>query len=133
MSFLRRISSSATWTGLLRGSDDFAMPAVTNVQALALGQAVIVVLIVLGVDLDAGTQQLLLALSAAIGAGLPLSDAVIRQGRSKNAAEVAKAKATVAAATSSTPGEGDAAPEADDLGLDETARAALLTRLMQLS
>ncbi|HEV7495269.1 hypothetical protein [Baekduia sp.] len=81
------------WDAVFNGSTGFKTPDVPRAQQLALGQAIIVVLIVLGFDLSDGTQQTLLGLSAAIGAALPVSDAVVRHGRANNVQELAAVQA----------------------------------------
>jgi hypothetical protein len=110
------------------GNGAAATPAVTNPQKLALGQAVIVVLIVLGFNLDSDTQQVLLGLSAALGASLPLSDAVVRHGRATNAPTLLRAQQD----------EAEQAPGADPIpaiprrGLTEAQRQELLDLRAQL-
>jgi Na+/glutamate symporter len=84
---------------MTEGGAPFATPKVTRPQQFALGQAAIVVLIVLGFDLDDTTQQLLIGLSAVLGAALPASDAAIRRARAQNAPQIAAASATMGATT----------------------------------
>jgi hypothetical protein len=83
--------------GFLQGSRDFSTPDVTKVQALALAQAFIAVLIVLGVDLDDDLKQTIIALAAVIGAVLPISDVAIRRSRAQHAASIASAQQTASA------------------------------------
>jgi hypothetical protein len=110
------------------GDGASATPAVTNPQKLALGQAVIVVLIVLGFNLDDETQKTLLTLSAALGAALPISDAVVRHGRSSNAPAVVAAQATEAAQK-----EVAATPTAAAQGITREQWQALLERRIALA
>lgn len=117
LGILARIKGA--WTAFSQGSDAFATPAVTNVQLVSIGQFVVVVAILLGVDLDSETQQLVAGLSALAVAVLPASDAAIRRARTKNAAGLAAAKAGAAgtasdgASASATPGaNGDEAEPA---------------------
>jgi hypothetical protein len=97
----------STWLGkklsaFLDGSDSLKSPDVTKVQALAIAQAFIAVLIVLGVDLDDNVQQAIIALSVVLGAALPLSDAAIRRHRVEYSEQLATARAKL-------PGGGGAA------------------------
>jgi hypothetical protein len=102
------------WTALMQGKP-YSTPDVTKVQQFALGQAVVVVLIVLGVNLDDSTQQLLLGLSAA----LPLSDAVVRRSRSANVDKLAQVQQ-----------EGD---DDSGTGLTDAEREQVLAGLARLS
>jgi hypothetical protein len=88
----------STWLGkklgaFLDGSDRLTSPDVTKVQALAIAQAFIAVLVVLGVDLEDNVQQAIIALSVVLGAALPLSDAAIRRHRVEYSNELAEARA----------------------------------------
>jgi hypothetical protein len=112
---------AAAWSSITQGQSGFATPDVTRAQKVALGQAVVTVLVVLGFDLDASTQQLLIGLSAALAATLPISDAVVRHGRAANAESIAKARDE----------QGDA-PVPDQLGLGDADRAAVLADLLAL-
>jgi hypothetical protein len=98
---------------------------------------VIVVLIVLGFDLDAQTQQLLLGLSAALGAALPISDAVVRHGRASNIDKIAAVKAGEVAQDATTPpppaGAAGAPASAGPLALTPAERRALRARLRDLA
>lgn len=95
-------SGPSTWlstklSAFLDGSDSMKSPDVTKVQALALAQAFIAILVVLGVNLDDNVQQAIIALSVVLGAVLPLSDAAIRRKRIENADVLADARAKVRA------------------------------------
>jgi hypothetical protein len=83
---------------LLQGEEGFKTPDVTRTTVIALGQAIVAVLVVFGFDVDDDTQQLILALSGALAVVLPLSDAVIRSGRARNADKIAVAQAEAAKA-----------------------------------
>jgi hypothetical protein len=128
MILLRRLSSA--WRAITQGDTGFATPDVTRTQQFALGQAVIVVLIVLGFDLDEQTQQMLIALSASLGAALPLSDAVVRHGRANNIDKIARVKGA-APADDAAPATAEAAPGA--LALSDDERREIRERLLRLS
>ena len=77
---------------LLDGSDRLSTPDVTRIQALALGQAFIAVLVVLGIDVAEDVEQTIIALSIVLGAVLPISDAAVRRSRAGNATAIAAAR-----------------------------------------
>jgi hypothetical protein len=89
-------SSAASDGGLigkfLSGDQALTTPDVTKVQALAIGQAAIAVLVVLGFNLDDDVKNAIITLSIALAAALPVSDAVVRQARAKNARGIAEAR-----------------------------------------
>jgi multidrug resistance efflux pump len=97
--FQRLISALSS---LNQGGAPFATPKVTRPQQFALGQAAIVVLVVLGFNLDATTQQALIGLSAVIGAALPASDAAIRRARAQYAPQIAEASEATASSGATT-------------------------------
>jgi hypothetical protein len=76
----------------LPGATGYATPDVTRAQQLALGQAIVAILVVFGFDVDEDARQLILALSATLAAALPISDAVVRQARAKNVEQIEKAR-----------------------------------------
>lgn len=78
------------------GAEGAETPDVTRMQQIALGQAVVAVLIVFGFDVSADMEQLILLIAAALGLALPASDAVIRQGRAKAMPEIKQAQAEAA-------------------------------------
>lgn len=90
-------SISAGFSRLLQGSTGFATPDVSKTQVIALGQAIIAVLVVFGFDLDDATQQLIIALSGVLAVTLPISDAVLRSGRAKNLPQIQEAQQTAKA------------------------------------
>jgi hypothetical protein len=114
------------------GDGAAATPAVTNPQKLALGQAVIIVLIVLGFDLDSDTQQLLIGLSAALGAALPLSDAVVRNGRARGAESLVLAQQQEAKHRAAAELDADGLPTIPREGLTSVQRQELLDLRAQL-
>lgn len=118
---------SRAWKWLMPTSDEdpdkaFATPRVTLPQQLALGQAVVAVLIVLGFDLDADTQQLIIGLSALLAAALPASDAAIRRKRSEYADRIATANTQMASAPPAATGA---------LTLSDDDRAVIVDRLIR--
>ncbi|WCB93183.1 hypothetical protein DSM104299_01889 [Baekduia alba] len=116
----------AALRALLPKSDDspdqtFATPKVTLPQKLALGQAVVAVLIVLGFDLDPDTQQLIIGLSALLAAALPASDAAIRRGRAEHSDKIAAATEKLATVPTT----------ASPLALGDEDRTAILDGLLR--
>ncbi len=105
----------------------FATPAVTVPQKLALGQAVIAVLIVLGFTPDTETQQLIIGLSALLAAALSASDAAIRRKRS----EFAESIATATRQRQASPIGEKKAPDAGALTISDDERAAIVDGLLQ--
>lgn len=79
---------TGAYQAFTKGGKGFSTPPVTPIQQVALGQAIVAVLIAFGFDVGEDMQQLILLLAAALGIGLPASDAVIRQGRAKGVAEL---------------------------------------------
>lgn len=59
------------------------MPDVTRVQVIAIVQAIIAVIVSFGVNLSDEQQTAILGLAGALAIVLPLSDAIIRNGRSR--------------------------------------------------
>jgi hypothetical protein len=90
MTLLQRFATA--FRGLTQGDTGFETPDITRAQQLALGQAVIAVLVVFGFDVDENTRDLILILAAAIGSALPIADAVVRQGRAKNLDAIQRAQ-----------------------------------------
>lgn len=83
------VSSLAdAYKSFTKGGKGFSTPPVTPIQQVALGQAIVAVLIAFGLDVGDDMQQLILLLAAALGIGLPASDAVIRQGRAKEVTQL---------------------------------------------
>jgi hypothetical protein len=76
----------------LTGPQDSATPDLTKAQALAVAQAAIALLIVLGFDLPGDVKDAIVTLSVVLAASLPVSDAVVRQARAKNARGIADAR-----------------------------------------
>lgn len=64
-----------------------ATPDITKAQAVALVQAVLALTVAFGADVTQAQQDAILQLSVVLAAVLPLSDAVIRNGRSRGNAE----------------------------------------------
>jgi hypothetical protein len=116
---------AAAWKAIMQGDKGLTTPDVTRTQQFALGQAVVVVLIVLGFDLDSDTEQLLIGLSATLAAALPVSDAAVRRGRSANAEKVAAAQTKLAQA--------DGAAADAPTALSDAERQKVLDRLLQLA
>jgi hypothetical protein len=98
VTLFQRLTSALS--SLNQGGAPFATPKVTRPQQIAIGQAAIVVLVVLGFNLDATTQQALIGLSAVIGAALPASDAAIRRARAQYAPRIAQASEATASSGS---------------------------------
>jgi hypothetical protein len=126
-------SGPTTWlteklSSFMNGSDAMTTPDVTKVQALAIAQAFIAVLVVLGIDLDQNVQQAIIALSVVLGAVLPLSDAAIRRRRTEYADKIVDARQTLAgtqaAGANTADDAGRRALERAELKLAEARRAA---------
>jgi hypothetical protein len=96
VSLLARVA--AGFRALTYGDTGYKTPDVTRVQVLAIGQAVIAVLVVFGFDVDDDTRDLILFLAASLGAALPIADAVVRQGRAKSIGAIEQAQEKAAAA-----------------------------------
>ncbi len=99
MSLLGRIAAALRVSP--QGPETFGTPSVTRGQQLAVGQAVVAVLVVLGADLDSDTQQLLIGLSAALAAVIPISDTAIRRNRARYAEQIQAAQQRQESATGS--------------------------------
>jgi hypothetical protein len=94
----RLLSSLASaWRSFFQGASGHQTPDVTRAQQLAIGQAVLAVLVVFGFDVDEDARQLVLGLAAVLAATLPISDAVVRQARAKNATNIQAARKDAAA------------------------------------
>jgi hypothetical protein len=76
----------------LHGPDEMATPDVTKAQAAAIAQAAVAVLVVFGFNVGDDVQKVILSVSTALAAALPLSDAIVRQARAKNAVAITNAK-----------------------------------------
>lgn len=59
------------------------MPDITRLQVVAIVQAILAVLVSFGIDLTDRQETALLGLAGALAVVLPLSDAIIRNGRSR--------------------------------------------------
>jgi len=94
------------------GGGGFQTPDVTRTQQLALGQAILAVLVAFGFDLSSDDRQLIIGLATALAAVLPLSDALVRRARAQNAVDIAEARERVGAGA----GAVDAKPLARLLG-----------------
>ncbi len=127
MTLLSRFA--AAWKAIMQGDTGLATPDVTRTQQFALGQAVVVVLIVLGFDLDSDTEQLLIGLSATLAAALPVSDAAVRRGRAANAEKVAAAQTKMTQAD----GAAASAPNGPPATLSDAERQKVLDRLLQMT
>jgi hypothetical protein len=90
-------SLASAWRSFFQGASGHQTPDVTRAQQLAIGQAVLAVLAVFGFDLDEDSRQLVLGLAAVLAAALPISDAVVRQARAKNAVDIQVARNDAAA------------------------------------
>jgi hypothetical protein len=112
----------------LEGEGGLATPDVTKVQALAIAQAFIAVLVVLGVDLDDELKQTIIGLSVVLGAVLPLSDAAVRRRRAENADKIATARKALPASGAAAPPVHDARARHDlaraELALAEAKKEA---------
>jgi hypothetical protein len=62
------------------------MPDITKVQIVAVVQAVIALALALGLDINDATQTSIIALAGAVSSALVIADSIIRNGRSKIAA-----------------------------------------------
>jgi hypothetical protein len=76
----------------LSGGQELTTPDVTKAQALAIAQAAIAVVVVLGFDLADDVKNAIITLSVALAAALPVSDAVVRQARARNARGITEAR-----------------------------------------
>jgi hypothetical protein len=124
---------AAAWQWLMPAGDEdpakaFATPRVTLPQKLALGQAVVAVLIVLGFSPDTETQQLIIGLSALVAAALSGSDAAIRRNRSEFAERIAAASSQQQASVGGTQKK---AGGAGALTISDDDRAAIVDGLLQ--
>jgi hypothetical protein len=90
-------SLARAWRSFFQGASGHQTPDVTRAQQLAIGQAVLAVLVVFGFDVDEDARQLVLGLAAVLAAALPISDAVVRQARAKNATNIQAARESAAA------------------------------------
>jgi len=62
------------------------MPDVTKIQVVAIVKAAIALILALGLPLDETTQAEIIGLAGTLATALVLADAIIRNGRSKIAA-----------------------------------------------
>jgi hypothetical protein len=85
-------TGSSVLSKLLQGEEGFATPDISRAQALAVGQAAVALLVVLGFNVPDDVQTAIIALAAVLGVTLPASDAVLRQSRAKNAVKIAEAR-----------------------------------------
>jgi hypothetical protein len=100
----------------LQGRSDFAAPALTNAQLLAVAQALVAMLVAFGTPLDDAGRTAIVAGSVALAAILAASDASIRRARAQHATELAKAKKQLP-----EPAQGDALkPIRDELAALES-------------
>jgi hypothetical protein len=84
--------SSGVLSQFLQGDTGYATPDVSRVQALAIGQAVVALAVVLGFDLSDDVQTAIIVLASVLGLALPASDAAVRRARAQNINDIAAAK-----------------------------------------
>ena len=77
----------------LAGSQSMETPDITKAQMIAVVQALVTLLVLLGTTPNEEAVTLAVAgISGLIAIVLPLSDAAVRRGRAKNAVRIAEAK-----------------------------------------